>query len=58
VQTSFLNVISSYGITIRSISTDIDFEFGSADVNVPVPEPDEPLVTTVVEFNVIFGNSV
>lgn len=58
MHTSFLNVLSSYVISIRSVSSDIDFEFGSADVNVPAPERDEPLVTTIVEFNVIFWNSV
>jgi hypothetical protein len=46
----------SYDITIRSISTDIDFEFGSADVSVPVSERDEPLVTTIPEINVDLGN--
>lgn len=58
MHTSLLNVISSYAISIRPVSTDIDFEFGSADVSVPASEPDETLVTTIVEFNVIFGNSV
>jgi hypothetical protein len=42
---------------VRSVSTDIDFEFGPAD-NMPVTEPQETLVTTIVEFNVVFGNSV